>query len=100
MKTKTAKRKKRRKNGVTKRTYDRNVKRFAKKCSMAWNGFERFVRNNCKDPEKIEKFSDEMSKVVDSFINANCEIYAWCNSRGVDVGDFICDVDNTNFACM
>ena len=87
------------KTGVTKRTWDKNARRFAMVSTSAWRDLNAFVNSHCKrKSEKVkEKFRDELCEVVDRYVNFNCEILTWCHKNGVNPQDFVCDVENLGF---
>jgi hypothetical protein len=92
------------KNGVTKRTRDRNVRRFAKEGASAWKSLYDFVDVHCKrkSAKEREAFMDGLCDVVDKYVELNCAVLTWCHKNGVDPFDFIsdvfgCDVDNVSF---
>ena len=85
------------KQGVTKRTRDRNVRRFSDKSVHAWKCLNKFADDHYKKKCERERFVDELCEVVDRYINLNCEILLWCNKNGVDPCDFVCDVENNSF---
>ena len=82
--------------GVTKRTRDRNVTKFAAAYLSAWKDLNAFVESNCAKKSQIgrETFRDKLCDVVDRYINLNYEIITWCHKNGVDPQDFVCDVMN------
>lgn len=82
------------KNGVTKRTWDKNVKTFAALGMVLWDDMNKFVSSHCKSSAAKEKFLGELTKVVDGWVNYNCEILTWCHKNGVDAVDFAIDVQN------
>lgn len=86
---------------ITKRTYDRNVMRFARISSECFKKITDFVDRRCRSEKERKEFMDELIReVVDSYINLNNMICSWCTRNGVDVCDFIRDVGNTNLdAC-
>ena len=86
------------KTGVTKRTWDKNAKRFAMESTAAWRDLNAFVKSHCKGSEKKRaSYLDELSVIVDKYIEFNCAILTWCNKNGVDPRDFVCDVENIAF---
>jgi len=84
------------KTGVTKRTWNKKAKEFAKKSISAWNDLNTFVNSKCK-LEEVEKFRDELCELVDKYVELNCDIHIWCRKNGVDTSDFMCDVSNFGF---
>lgn len=89
------------KNGVTRKTWDKNVRRFAMESTSAWRDLEAFAKSHCKRSEKARQaFLDELCPLVDKYVDINCKIRDWCHKNGVDIGEFICDVDNLGFDCM
>ena len=86
------------KNGVTKKTWDKNARKFARESSSAWFDLEGFVKKHCKRSEKARQtMLDELCPIVDKYVDINCKIRDWCFKNGVDIGEFICDVDNLGF---
>lgn len=87
------------KNGVTKRTRARNVRRFAKEIASAWKSLNDFVDSHCKlkSAKEREAFMDGLCDVADKYVELNCAILTWCHKNGVDPRDFMCDVDNVSF---
>ena len=91
------------KNGVTKRTWNKNAKKFSAERNEAWRDLNAFVESHCKidwtedvqsAEKKREKFLDSLCKVVDRYIALNNEMLTWCHKNGVDPNDFFCDVMN------
>lgn len=86
------------KNGVTKKTLEKNVRKFARESSSAWFDLEGFVKKHCKRSEKARQaMMDELCPIVDRYININCHIRDWCHKNGVELDQFICDVVNMGF---
>lgn len=87
------------KTGITRRTYSRNMKKFAAAANSAWRDLNAFVDSRCrpKRQKARDAFRDELCKVVDKYIEFNCAIVLWCQKNGVDLQDFICDVENCGF---
>ena len=82
------------KTGVTKRTYDKNVRRFAKVRADAWDVLNSFVESRCRTSKARNDFRDRLCEIVDKYIDFNCEMLTWCHRNGVDARDFVCDVVN------
>lgn len=83
------------KNGVTKRTWNKNAKKFSAERNEAWRDLNAFVESHCRGSEKKrEKFLDSLCKVVDRYIALNNGMLMWCHKNGVDPQDFFCDVMN------
>ena len=82
------------KTGVTKRTYDKNVRRFAKDCVDAWSDLNSFVESRCRTSKARDDFRDRLCEIVDKYIDINYEMHTWCHRNGVDARDFVCDVVN------
>ena len=84
------------KSGVTKRTWDKNVRKFATASASAWRELNAFVDSHCKRrPKKVkETFMDELCAVVDKYIMLNAELHDWCHKHKVDLEAFVCDVIN------
>lgn len=85
------------KTGVTKRTRNRNIRRFADESVYAWKCLEKFADSHCKGKSEKGRFVDELCDVVDRYIDLNCKILLWCHKNGVDPRDFVCDVENNSF---
>lgn len=81
------------KNGVSKRTYDRNVLRFAKESGDNWNELVKFVKKHSKKKER-DAFADELTKLIDAYSELTSKILVWCSRNGVDAQDVFCDVMN------
>ena len=63
------------KNGVTKRTWDKNARKFATESTAAWRDLNAFVKSHCKGGEKKrEAFLNALCPVIDKYINFNCAI--------------------------
>lgn len=89
------------KNGVTKRTWDKNARRFAMESASAWRDLSAFVKSHCRGGDKKrEAFCDEMCGIVDRYIEFNCAILMWCHKNGVNPQDFVCDVENLGFEAL
>ena len=84
------------KNGVTKRTWDKNVKTFAARGMDLWDGLNKFVDLHCKSRSSAakEKFLDELTELIDGYVNYNSEILTWCRKNDVNAVDFCVDVMN------
>ena len=85
------------KKTITKRTYDRNVRKFAKAADEAWCRLSAFVEKH-GPPGSKDEFQDELCSLVDGYIDLNCDILLWCHRNGVSAPDFVCDVENRSFA--
>lgn len=87
------------KTGVTKQTYSRNVKKFAAISRDAWRGLNAFVDSHCKSkkPNARIEFLDDLCVAADKYVELNCAIMHWCQKNGVDLQDFLCDVENFRF---
>ena len=86
------------KTGVTKRTWDKNARRFAMESTTAWHDLEAFVKAHCKRSEKARQtMLDEICPIVDRYIDINCRIRDWCYKNGVELDTFMCDVTNLGF---
>ena len=90
------------KNGVTKRTWDRNARKFADVAGSAWRDLNAFVESNCKrrSEKEREAFCDNLCEIVDMYVEFNCAILTWCHKNGVDPRDFVCDVENLGFQTL
>ena len=83
------------KTGVTKRTWNKNARKFAMESTASWRDLNAFVKSHCKGGEKKRAaFLDELCPIIDRYIHFNCEILMWCHKNGVDPRDFVCDVVN------
>lgn len=70
------------------------IRSFAKDRAKRWARFEDFVNKRCKPKKDRDNILDELSELVDGYIDLNIRVYNWCLKNGVDVSDFICDVCN------
>lgn len=88
------------KKGVSKRTYDRNVLKFAKRAAASFDGLSAFIEKHTEKmrPAERETFVDELTKLIDEYIMMNAEMHTWCNFNGVDVSGFFFDVINRDAA--
>lgn len=82
------------KNRVTKRTLDKNARKFSDLSNAAWNDLCAFANSHCRGEKKREAFLEELCVIVDKYIDLNCKIIMWCHKNGVDPMDFMCDVVN------
>ena len=81
--------------GVSKRTYDSKVSKYASAYNKAFDDLQDFVSTNCKgNAKKRDKSLDAICEIVDRYINLNVEAQAWCYKRGVNHGEFVCDIMN------
>lgn len=78
---------------VTKRTYDRNVRKYAKASGEALRSLMAFA-DKYRPASGGDKYLDELSSLVDMYGRLNCEVLEWCYRSGVDVDRFSCDVNN------
>lgn len=79
---------------ITEQTRKRKIRSFAEDRAKEWAKFEDFVNKRCKLKKDRDNFSDELSEVVDGWVDLNARMYWWCIRNGVDIADFICDVCN------
>ena len=81
--------------GVSKRTYNSKVRKYASAYNKAFHDLTQFVETNCKgDLKKRDVALDSLSEIVDRYINLNVEAQAWCYKRGVNHGEFVCEIMN------
>ena len=81
------------KYAVTKRTYDKNVRKHAKAADDAFRSLMAFVDKYGPACGKA-KCIEELSKVVDTYIDHSYAMFEWCHRSGVKVEDFMTDVVN------
>ena len=81
---------------MTKRTYTRKTKLYAKESEELYYNLIKFAKAHCKKRE-MESFLDELTQLIDSYINFNCKVYLWCNRYGVDVRNMFEDLNNAAF---
>ena len=79
---------------VTKQTRRRKVRQFAHARIAAWNQLESLVDKRCKSKKDREKFLDELTVLVDTYIDLNERIGSWCRKNEVNCEEFACDVCN------
>lgn len=72
----------------------RKIRSFAKDRDRGWAQLEDFVNRRCKPKKDRDNILDELSKLIDWYIDFNLQIYCWCRKNGVDVSGFMCDVCN------
>lgn len=84
------------KKTITKRTYDRNVRKYAKAAGEAFRSLLAFA-DKYGPPSGGAKFMDELSRVVDTYSRINWDILEWCHRSGVNVGDFASDINNYKY---
>ena len=80
---------------VTKKTYNKNVRKYAKGYASAFDDLTKFVNDHCKGgAKKRDEALDIVCSVVDRYINLNIGMREWCEKNGVGIADFACDVMN------
>lgn len=82
---------------VTKKTISRKITSFANEGSLAWKNLLDFVDSHCKSKKKREEYLDELTKVVDKYVDFNCSMWHWCWKNNVGPSDFFCEVMNKSF---
>ena len=82
------------KSTVTKRTWNKNVNKFANEFRELWKDIDMFVASNTKGKttEKRDEFRDRLCDLIDKYINVNCKIKDWCFKNKVNHEDFVYDV--------
>lgn len=84
--------------GVSKRTYNSKVIKFAKDFNKAFHDLQDFVSTNCKGNAKNrDKSLDAISKIVDRYIELNDRLRVWCFKTGVDHFEILCEIMNRGF---
>ena len=85
------------KNTVTKRTWNKNVNKFANAFRECWKDLEMFVETNTKGKtsKKRDEFRDRLSDLIDKYIILNCNVKDWCFKNKVNQDDFFSDVINS-----
>lgn len=87
--------------GVSRRTYNKRAEDFAKRSTAAWKALTEFAdKYGPKGRGAKNRYMDELTAVVDEYINLNCAMRDWCQDRGVDMAEFFCDVENVGFAML
>lgn len=83
---------------VTERTRTLRASRFAKEADRAYKAFGAFVDTHCRHRSRRERDEaiEALSEVVDTYIDLNYRILAWCRRNNVPAGDFVCDVFNAS----
>lgn len=76
---------------------ERKKDAFAKKCAKAWRNTEKFVTRHCKDESKRERYLSDLCRCIDAWIGVNVEMTHYCYKNGVDLNEFVCDVNNKNW---
>lgn len=86
---------------VTRRTYNKRAKEFAERSMAAWEALTAFANKyGPKGRDAKYRYMDELTAVVDEYINLNCAMRDWCQERGIDAVEFFCDVENTGFTSL
>lgn len=85
------------KSTVTKRTWNKNVNKFANAFRECWKDLDMFVASNTKgkNMEKQDAFRESLCDLIDKRIKLNCDILDWCHRNKVSLEDFLCDVLNS-----
>lgn len=83
---------------VTERTRTLRARRFAEEVDKAYKAFGAFVDTRCRHRSRRERDEamEALSEVVDTYIDLNYRILAWCRRNNVPAADFVCDVLNVN----
>lgn len=82
------------KRAVTKRTYDRNVRKYAKAAGEAFSSLIAFA-DKYGPASGRDEYLDELRCLIDTYGRLNCDILEWCYRSGVDAERFACDVNNS-----
>lgn len=86
---------------VTRRTYNKRAKEFAERSTAAWKALTAFAdKHGPKGRDAKRRYMDELTAVVDGYVNLNCAMRDWCQDRGVDAAEFFCDVENIGFTSL
>lgn len=81
--------------GVSKRTYDSKVRKYANEFKRAFRDLEDFVSTNCKgNIKKRDKSLDAICEIVDRYTGLVQDVCEWCFNSGVDLSEFSCDIMN------
>ena len=82
------------KNTVTKRTWNKNVNKFANAFRECWKDLDMFVATNTKGKtsKKRDEFMESLCDLIDKHIILNCNVQDWCFKNKVNQEDFVCDV--------
>ena len=84
------------KKTVTRRTYDRNVRKYAKAAGEAFRSLLAFA-DKYGPTSGGARFMDELCSVVDTYSRINWDILEWCHRSGVDAGDFASDINSYKY---
>lgn len=82
------------KKTISKSTYKRQVRKYAKEYNHAFDKVEEFMDKYFKKNKKYAAISDELSKVIDTYIDLNSSSFRWCIKNGVNPDKIISDVLN------
>ena len=80
--------------GVSKRTYDSKVRKYANELKRAFRDLQDFVHNCKGSAKKQEERLDAICEIVDRYTGLTEDICEWCFNSGVDLSEFSCDVMN------
>ena len=81
--------------GVSKRTYNSKVRKYADEFKRAFRDLQDFVSSNCKgNAKKKEECLDAICEIVDRYTGLTEDVCEWCFNSGVDLSEFSCDVMN------
>ena len=74
----------------------RRAQRFAAEANKAFDELTAFVRRRCRhrNARELDEALDELAGVVDTYIDLNYRILAWCRRNNVPERSFSCDVLN------
>lgn len=77
-------------------TRAKRVQRFAAEADKAFDALTAFAKRRCRhcSGRELAKAVDELSKVVDTYIDLNYRILSWCRRNNVPAASFVCDVAN------
>jgi len=77
---------------ITKKTYGRNVKKFAKKAADNWKKLEAFAKKLKLDDERF----DELCAIVDDYSAMNMAMLDYTFKNDIDMSDFFSDTFNAS----
>ena len=87
--------------GVSKRTYNSKVSKYAKDFNKAFDDLQDFVSTNCKgNAKKRDKSLDAICEIIDRYIGLNDAVRVWCSKSGVDHSEFLCEIENKGFEML
>lgn len=74
----------------------RRVQRFATEADKAFDALTAFARRRCRhrSGRELDRVVEELTEVVDAYIDLNYRILSWCRRNNVPTASFVCDVIN------